>query len=120
MGFTAAYGPDLGGDKCKSGFPTEDAAEEYIKSWLCKGCKEDLERGHYEIGPDKNTEEADRIEVENVFHTNCGAEWFVLSDEHWETYLKVEDFGYLLSAAGFVPIDREEVISRKKERRKDD
>jgi len=119
MGYTAAYGPDLGGDKCKSGFPTEEAAEEYIKSYLCKGCKDDLERGHYEIGPDKNIKEVDVIEVENVFHTNCGAEWFVLSDEHWETYLKVGDFGYLLSAAGFEPIDREEVISRKKRKEKE-
>jgi hypothetical protein len=41
-----------------------------------------------------------------VQDTNCGAEWFIITDEDWEAVAESEDFGMLLEAAGYRRIEK--------------
>jgi hypothetical protein len=100
--YTAVYGPRWA--ESKSGFASEKAAEEYIKGRICEGCRDDVDRGWYNIGDPED--EYEPIEVESVLDTNCGAEWFIISDENWEAVAESEDFGMLLDAAGYRRIEK--------------
>ena len=81
----------------QGGFPSRDAAIEYIKSCLCQKCLEALEKGYEEWGVPEDTEVYEKSPVESPLDTSCGAEWLVLKEEDYE---KCQDFKDLMIAAG--------------------
>jgi len=96
---TAVYGPEVEGERSKSGFESPEAAREYIKGFLCEGCLKDLEQGYNEI--DVPGEGKDRSPVTSVMDTHCGAEWFIVTDVDFEEVVETGDFSVLLKAAGY-------------------
>jgi len=103
---TAAYGPQVDGDRSKSGFESEEAAHEYIKGFLCEGCLKDLEQEYNEI--DIPGEGKERLPVTSVLDTHCGAEWFILNDNDFEEVIETGDFNLLLKSAGYKKLSKGE------------
>ena len=50
-------------------------------------------------------EETDRMPMEDVLDTHCGAEWLIVTDEDWNKFTENEEFSFLLEAAGYKKID---------------
>jgi hypothetical protein len=103
---TAAYGPHLDGDRTKTGFTDDAAAEEYIRTFCCEGCLKEAEQGfHIVTEPAVGDEDPKehKLPTENIFATSCGAEWLILSDENWQEFLAKPnlDVGFLYESAGY-------------------
>ena len=71
-------------DPSKYGFDSVNDALAHIKENLCKGCREDLERGYIECAECGNPANKDIMEIESPLDTMCGAEWCIEDeDENW-------------------------------------
>jgi len=78
--FTAMYLPSTDGkNPTQSGFLTEADAEEYIKKYLCKICKKDLEQG-FMIWDEEDSE---KYSIDGPLDTQCGAEWYIITDKEY-------------------------------------
>ena len=102
MSFTAVYMPDY--ERTQSGFESEAAAEEYVGEFLCKVCQEDVERGYEEVEFEEG--EIDRRDILGPMDTSCGAEWIIIPDEAWETFVQEDkNLAFLFKAAGMKSVD---------------
>ena len=81
----------------QTGFESVDDARAYIAGFICEDCELDLQNGGC-------YHEGQWIEVKDVMQTECGYEWFIITDEDYED---VEDMYDIFIAAGLEPADEE-------------
>jgi hypothetical protein len=87
-------------DHTKSGFTTMEEAQDYVSSYACNSCANDLKRGHVIYEWDG---QQDKEPVQNILDTACGAEWLIVKEEDYD---KAKDLPDLFIAAGMTPADR--------------
>jgi hypothetical protein len=80
-------------DPSRSGFATEEEAEEYVVSRMCQGCKE--ERRKAIAG-----EPWDREEFEPSKYPSCFCEWLTGKTEEFEAATNDDEF---MQAGGYGP-----------------
>jgi hypothetical protein len=81
------------GEYDKSGFASEQEAEDYIFEFLCDSCQQAVKDGGF---PYKHRDEAEEwYEITNPLQTSCGAEWAMMADEEYEDICKSSETGDL-------------------------
>jgi len=73
MNYFAIYMPESENKISKGWFQSLEQVEDYISEFVCKECLADVERRWY---LDK-----EKVPVESIIDTYCGAEWMVLQEE---------------------------------------
>lgn len=81
------------GEYDKSGFATEQEAEDYIFEFLCDSCQKEVrDAGFF---PNDNEDAEEWWEITSVLHTSCGAEWAIMTDEEYNDISKSSENGDL-------------------------
>jgi hypothetical protein len=81
-------------DPTRSGFPTEEAAWEFVFGSMCRKCREEHDRA-------LTLSEEEREESADGLFPACACEWFVLSTADYKNSAGFDD---ILDAAGFTEI----------------
>lgn len=81
------------GEYDKSGFATEQEAEDYIFEFLCDSCQQAVKDKGFTHKFRDGSEE--REEIISVLQTSCGAEWAMMTDEEYEDICKSSETGDL-------------------------
>lgn len=81
------------GEYDKSGFSTEQEAEDYIFEFLCDSCQQAVRDKGFFTGNRNCPEEW--YEITSPLQTSCGAEWAMMTDEEYEDICKSSENGDL-------------------------
>lgn len=71
-------------DPTKSGFKTEQEAEDYIGEHICSVCAEEVKNGGFLSGYENDGWQ----EIGGPLETACGEEWCIITDEQFEQLCK--------------------------------